>query len=462
MLNAYPSARDAFAALDASDADLDAVLDENPVGIADFVQGTRAFKPPLTEEEAKYVFKGLDADFDELVSINEFLAVVQLGHFLRAPDSHVHSQATVEASRITASSIITMADFKARMLRKYRSSWDAFTEMHANPADLEDFVKGAKSFEPPLSRAQAEFAFRGLDSDEDGQLVSFEFFTALQCDHFFPTQEELQKAAATTGAKDHHARRAISVLSRGRRGLEMLGAKLGIKLEMLAVSACILISAMVLSSVMCLLRNPASSCCVGLSSAVHPESSGEAGKGELKTRLTGRGQLELGRKSAKELEVESWSAADDQVLSERQPAPRGGGGWMRWLSSVFARASPRGDRGSRSTYVQVQQSEATREVKASSAPRRGAIRVGLQAAISTGPGSLPPVPPNGPPPTGPPSGAPAHQPEDSRDGRDGHAGWGPQLVSERPRQPRRLDGPLAIAPCRSPRQASARNLILNN
>jgi len=86
---------------------------------------------------------------------------------------------------------ITMADFKARMLKVYASSVHAFQALGTNPSGFEDFARGATTFKPPLTTEQAKYAFRGLDTDHDEMLRSFEFFEVIECGHFFPTSEEL-------------------------------------------------------------------------------------------------------------------------------------------------------------------------------------------------------------------------------------------------------------------------------
>merc|ERR1712032_367376 len=66
-------AKYAFRGLDA-DHDLILVADE-------FLAGTRTFKPPLTRKQAEYAFAGLDADHDNLLVFNEALKVFRFGHF---------------------------------------------------------------------------------------------------------------------------------------------------------------------------------------------------------------------------------------------------------------------------------------------------------------------------------------------------------------------------------------------
>lgn len=84
-----------------------------------------------------------------------------------------------------------MGDFKNRMLNAHESELRAFQALDANPCDLEGFFRGTRSFKPPLTRQEAEYAFRGLDADHDDALSSYEFFEVLESGKFFPTLRDL-------------------------------------------------------------------------------------------------------------------------------------------------------------------------------------------------------------------------------------------------------------------------------
>mmetsp|Transcript_43720 Transcript_43720/g.88149 ORF Transcript_43720/g.88149 Transcript_43720/m.88149 type:complete len:545 (+) Transcript_43720:203-1837(+) len=207
MLHAYATARDAFAALDATLTDLDAALDENPLDMKEFVRGTKSFKPPLTEEQATYAFKGLDVDHSGLVDVNEFVDGIKSGGFYRVTTTSIPGGGD---AKLTVKAPITVADFKASMLKAYPSAPDAFAALdasetdltaalRANPLNLEQFVKGAKTFYPPLTRTQAEYAFRALDADANGVLVSAEFSEGLARGEFHvPGDARLQAAGTDT------------------------------------------------------------------------------------------------------------------------------------------------------------------------------------------------------------------------------------------------------------------------
>lgn len=64
------------------------------------------------------------------------------------------------------------------------------------PLDLRKFVRGAARLQPPLSQAQAEFAFRALDVNRDGVVTKAELLAAVgRGDYVQPTEST---AAATT------------------------------------------------------------------------------------------------------------------------------------------------------------------------------------------------------------------------------------------------------------------------
>mmetsp|Transcript_3113 Transcript_3113/g.9211 ORF Transcript_3113/g.9211 Transcript_3113/m.9211 type:complete len:584 (+) Transcript_3113:3-1754(+) len=107
--------------------------------------------------------------------------------------------ASAAAPPAAGEEIISMADFKARMLSAYASSLHAFQALGTNPSSIEDFVRGATTFKPPLTFEQAKYAFRGLDADHDQSLKSFEFFEVIECGHFFPTPAELQAMKGLRG-----------------------------------------------------------------------------------------------------------------------------------------------------------------------------------------------------------------------------------------------------------------------
>lgn len=88
------------------------------------------------------------------------------------------------------------------MFQIYRSSQEAFAALHLRPTNLwhpnavdrthdedpmclEDFIQGAETFEPPLTMAEAKYAFKGLDLNSDGSLNLTEFREGIACGQFF-------------------------------------------------------------------------------------------------------------------------------------------------------------------------------------------------------------------------------------------------------------------------------------
>lgn len=82
MLRVHPTARVAFAALDAKKTDPSEALLEGPVTLAEFIQGVKRFVPPLTEAQAVCAFKSFDSDHSGSLELSEFLGVLQAAEFL--------------------------------------------------------------------------------------------------------------------------------------------------------------------------------------------------------------------------------------------------------------------------------------------------------------------------------------------------------------------------------------------
>jgi Ca2+-binding EF-hand superfamily protein len=197
MLHAYDTPRDAFANLDAGPLDLDAALDEDPIDLQTFTQGTKHFRPPLSDGEAIYAFMGLDANQDGKLEVHEFLSVLESGRFSSHPMAsstlalaHEARSSRVANGQDAANAPITMDQFKMGMLKSYASAPEAFDALDAsetnlmaaqdsNPVHLKQFITGVKSFQPPLTPEQAIYAFRALDADDNGILVAAEFSEGL-------------------------------------------------------------------------------------------------------------------------------------------------------------------------------------------------------------------------------------------------------------------------------------------
>lgn len=226
MFRVYKTAPHAFAALDYSETDLTAALDSKPLSLKQFCHGVRSFIPPLTEEQGIYAFTALDVDNNGILVPAEFSEGLIKNHFraltttatttttitsttsTTTPTTTVTTSTPMTTSTTTTTTttstqalgmsnplpnavIITMGDFKNRMLNAHDSALRAFQALDANPCDLERFIRGTKSFKPPLTRQEAEYAFRGLDADHDEFLRSYEFFEVLEFGNFFPTLRDL-------------------------------------------------------------------------------------------------------------------------------------------------------------------------------------------------------------------------------------------------------------------------------
>mmetsp|Transcript_35634 Transcript_35634/g.98741 ORF Transcript_35634/g.98741 Transcript_35634/m.98741 type:complete len:824 (-) Transcript_35634:28-2499(-) len=293
MLNAYASLADAFAALGCADPSEPSWVRGQvglvPLHVDEFINGTKTFKPPLTDDQARYSFQALDANRDGVLNITEFtggleceqfcgaefeqpsstqtttaptvsksgfqsdgtgtpqawssatfatldanhdgqlvlsefqsvgaahepalsnpevaeafhrldadgngkLSIVEFGHYNNASVAIVPSTVSETTTTMTTSLPITMADFKSRMVNAYSSSHKAFGSFGAAPLDRNAFEIGTRTFKPPLTAQQADYAFKGLDADKDNSLLASEFFEVLDLGHFFPTVEELKAA----------------------------------------------------------------------------------------------------------------------------------------------------------------------------------------------------------------------------------------------------------------------------
>lgn len=61
-----------------------------------------------------------------------------------------------------------------------------------NCVDLQTFREAAGGFNPPLSPAEADYAFCGMDENHDRKVCSFEFLGTIKIGHFFPSRSDLE------------------------------------------------------------------------------------------------------------------------------------------------------------------------------------------------------------------------------------------------------------------------------
>lgn len=198
------------------------------------------FSPPLSPEEADYVFRGLDSNGDGAVCIAEFFGVVRIGEFYQTPDklqavgayvktkpqptAPPQAQAPAQPWQQQAQPLqqllvapafgaglpsmpagdaagpappITAAQYHARLATP--AAEDAFSAMDGD-ADgklgIEEYRSTASmSFSPPLSPKEVEYTFKGFDADSDNSISPNEFFGVLNIGHFFQTPQAIAVAA---------------------------------------------------------------------------------------------------------------------------------------------------------------------------------------------------------------------------------------------------------------------------
>jgi len=236
-------------AMTAGDSDKSGTMDSK-----EFLGAEKAFRPPLAKDEAKEAFEAFDRDGDGELSSAEFghaasrrrttstvtttsatsstatsSSTTRTTSTATTATSTTATSTTATTTSITVSTStattstattstattstettsvstttttttpipITMVEFRRCLLNAYDSPNRAFASLDVNrnsDVDLTSFVAGTRTFKPPLTEAQARYAFRGLDLDKSNSLSPFEFFEVLEAGDFFPTSEQLQHA----------------------------------------------------------------------------------------------------------------------------------------------------------------------------------------------------------------------------------------------------------------------------
>lgn len=175
---AFPSAEDAFIACDTDS--------HNSLLFEEFVDCVKLFRPVLSDENVKYVFKGLDLNGNGDISHTEFFDVLSTGKFFP-------NKGELERVRSGEPSI-TMEDFKnrlraaqkaeeARRLLEEDSDFDRLDRDHNHELSLDEF-RAADTFRPNLSQDQAAFVFKQFDLDLDGMVTLDEFSRGMQMETF--------------------------------------------------------------------------------------------------------------------------------------------------------------------------------------------------------------------------------------------------------------------------------------
>jgi len=129
----------------------------------------------------------------------------------------------------TLKPLIAMADFKHHMLNTYKSSHEAFAALHLRPTNLwnpsavdrthdeapmplAEFIHGTETFEPPITIAEAKYAFKGLDRNSDGSLTVTEFREGIACGRFFCTDPPALTTSIQTTSMTTTSTRTSNVL----------------------------------------------------------------------------------------------------------------------------------------------------------------------------------------------------------------------------------------------------------
>ena len=222
MKTSHASPQAAFASMD---TDRNGLL-----GYPEFAAGCAAFQLPLDDNEAGHAFQGFDANKDAHLSQDEFFGVLKIGEFWQTPEAIARMTGqdydcneglgAAEASWTVGKKswccahggfgctttppppdAITIQDLLQRLRVQDKSPEAAFRLLDEDGDSFVtkgEFEDGAKACEPPLTEAQAGYAFKGLDSNYDGKVSLVEFTGAVKMGHFFSTLSLEGGHASTT------------------------------------------------------------------------------------------------------------------------------------------------------------------------------------------------------------------------------------------------------------------------
>jgi Ca2+-binding EF-hand superfamily protein len=151
----------------------------------------KAFVPPLTEGQATYVFKGLDADKNGLVGPTEFSGTLALGEFFQTPKAAAAAAAAVVRTTTMKPSGagiadeaqpagISLSDFKGRLGKA--SAQEAFDTLDTNidgKLDIDELESASSAFVPPISNSAFEQILKKLDADGNEVVSAGEFVQRL-------------------------------------------------------------------------------------------------------------------------------------------------------------------------------------------------------------------------------------------------------------------------------------------
>lgn len=74
-----------------------------------------------------------------------------------------------------------------------QTAFKALDSNQDNEISEEEMVRFAQAFVPPLTKQQAQFAFRGMDINDNGRVVPAEMYDTLSFGDFFPSEKQARE-----------------------------------------------------------------------------------------------------------------------------------------------------------------------------------------------------------------------------------------------------------------------------
>jgi len=181
---------DAFSRLD-KDADGFATL-------AELKSAAGFFTPPLAEGEAESVLHGFDANRDGAVVVAEVIGAVRLGRFIgepAAPHDPTNLGAKLKVWKASKEPL-TLWVFNKRMGDFAEQPAEAFARLDSNSdgwVSFPGFLIAVGTFAWPLTREEADYAFRGFDLNGDRFISAQEWKAVHEIGKFYPTPAKLEE-----------------------------------------------------------------------------------------------------------------------------------------------------------------------------------------------------------------------------------------------------------------------------
>lgn len=204
----------------------------------EFAKGGWAFEPPLSRRSALGYFRLLDKDRDGKLSKDEFEALKAVDEE-KAETYDCQDGSEVGWSREKKSwccehkgvacphspVVLTLADFIRRMRASYESPPAAFHALDADrdgDVDEEEFIRGARTFKPPLDAHESGYAFKQFDADRNDKVKARDFYDVIKRGHFGDTAGDPKHDIADLAyefdfAHDGFAHPPVTVSEFGRR-----------------------------------------------------------------------------------------------------------------------------------------------------------------------------------------------------------------------------------------------------